>query len=48
VAAKKYQAALPGATFNGPVGRRAGVCRNHYKEFRKATKEERELDRLGW
>ena len=48
VSAKKYQGALPGSTFNGPVGRRVGVCRRHYKEFRKATKEERELDRLGW
>ena len=48
VSAKKYQGALPGSTFNGPVGRRANVCRGHYREFRKATKEERELDRLGW
>ncbi len=24
------------------------LCREHYKEFKKATKEERSLDRLGW
>ena len=48
VSAKRYQAALPGVTFSGEVGRRVGVCRTHYKDFRKATKEERELDRLGW
>ena len=48
MSAKKYQAAIPGATFNGEVGRRVGLCRKHYKEFRKQTKEERELDRLGW
>lgn len=48
VAAKKYQAALPGVTFNGEVGRRVQLCRDHYREFRKKTKEERELDRLSW
>lgn len=48
VSTKKYQGALPGVTFSGTVGRRVGVCRAHYKDFRKATKEERELDRLGW
>jgi hypothetical protein len=24
------------------------LCREHYKEFKKATKKERELDRLAW
>ena len=48
VSAKKYQAALTGVTFNGQIGRRVGVCHAHYKEFRKKTKEERELDRLAW
>jgi hypothetical protein len=48
VSAKKYQGALPSVTFNGEVGRRVQVCKDHYKPFRKATKEERELDRLGW
>lgn len=48
VSVKRYQGAVPGVAFSGVVGRRVGVCRTHYKDFRKATKEERELDRLGW
>jgi len=24
------------------------ICKEHYKKFKKETKEERELDRLGW
>lgn len=29
-------------------GRRVHLCREHYKKFRKATKKERELERLSW
>jgi len=29
-------------------GRRAPLCRTHYKEWKKATKESRSIDRLGW
>jgi hypothetical protein len=29
-------------------GRRAPLCRAHYKEWKKSTREERALDRLGW
>lgn len=29
-------------------GRRAPLCRDHYKEWKKATKGARKLDRLGW
>jgi hypothetical protein len=29
-------------------GRRAPLCKTHYKEWKKATKEERELERLAW
>lgn len=29
-------------------GRRAPLCREHYKAWKKATREERELSRLGW
>ena len=29
-------------------GRRAPLCRAHYKAWKKATKEQRSLDRLGW
>jgi len=28
--------------------RRTHLCRDHYRQFRKNTKEERELERLGW
>lgn len=24
------------------------LCKDHYREFKKATKKDRELDRLGW
>ncbi len=29
-------------------GRRAPLCRDHYREWKKETKESRKLDRLGW
>ena len=29
-------------------GRRAPLCRDHYKQWKKGTKEVRKLDRLGW
>ena len=29
-------------------GRRAPLCRVHYREWKKATKDARALDRLGW
>ncbi len=29
-------------------GRRAPLCRDHYRAWKKATKESRALDRLGW
>jgi hypothetical protein len=29
-------------------GRRAPLCRDHYREWKKMTKEARKLDRLGW
>ena len=29
-------------------GRRAPLCRDHYKEWKKATKLARKLDRLAW
>jgi hypothetical protein len=29
-------------------GRRAPLCRSHYKEWKKKTKEARKLDRLAW
>ena len=29
-------------------GRRAPLCREHYREWKKSTKEARTLQRLGW
>jgi hypothetical protein len=29
-------------------GRRAPLCRDHYREWKKATKATRKLDRLDW
>jgi hypothetical protein len=29
-------------------GRRGPLCRDHYREWKKKTKESRKLDRLGW
>jgi hypothetical protein len=29
-------------------GRRAPLCRDHYKEWKKSTKTARKLDRLTW
>jgi hypothetical protein len=29
-------------------GRRAPLCKAHYKEWKKATKQARTLDRLAW
>ncbi len=28
--------------------RKAGLCREHYKEFKKKTKKDRTYERLGW
>jgi len=29
-------------------GRRAPLCREHYRAWKKATRESRALERLGW
>jgi hypothetical protein len=29
-------------------GRRAPLCRDHYREWKKTTRSARKLDRLGW
>ncbi len=47
LSAAKVAQALPDLKL-GDVGRRAHLCRTHYKAFRKKTKEERELDRAAW
>ena len=41
-AAKKVFTDLP------DKGRRAPLCRDHYREWKKATKGARQLERLAW
>ena len=47
LSANKVKQVLPDLKL-GDVGRRAHLCRTHYKAFRKKTKEERELERAAW
>ena len=47
LSANKVKQVLPDLKL-GDVGRRAHLCREHYKAFRKKTKEERELERAAW
>jgi len=47
LATEKVKAALPDVNLMKEP-RRTHLCRTHYKAFRKKTKQERELDRLGW
>lgn len=46
IGGKRAQAALSPLKLKDD--RRAHLCRDHYKQFRKATKRDRKLDRLGW
>jgi hypothetical protein len=43
----KVEAALDNERIR-PTRGSAGLCREHYRAFKKATKEERDLDRQGW
>lgn len=43
----KVRKAVPSLTFS-KESRRVHLCRDHYRKFRKATKEERTLERLSW
>ena len=45
---KKVTSALPNLKLSKGGGKRVHLCKKHYKEFKKKTKKERELDRLGW
>ncbi|MCK4718493.1 MAG: hypothetical protein KAT70_07470 [Thermoplasmata archaeon] len=29
-------------------GRHVHLCKEHYKQYKKATKKDREIERLGW
>jgi hypothetical protein len=45
---KKVKAALPDLKIKPDSGNRIHLCKKHYKEFKKKTKKERDLDRLAW
>ena len=44
---KKVKEALPELKLIGEP-RRVHLCKDHYKQFRKKTKQERELERATW
>jgi len=44
---KKVKDALPELKILGDP-RRVHLCKDHYRQFRKKTKKERELDRASW
>ncbi|MGQ0537127.1 MAG: hypothetical protein ACT4PT_13775 [Methanobacteriota archaeon] len=43
----RVEGAFPKGSLNASHGK-AKLCKKHYKEWKKATKDERELDHLGW
>jgi len=49
-AERSVSAAKLSKVFSGLEGRKGSVriCKEHYKKFKKETKEERELERLAW
>lgn len=46
VAGKKAEGA--GLTLSSDPSKNAHLCRTHYREFKKKTKKDRTLERLGW
>jgi len=43
----KVAAALPDLRI-AARGRSVGLCRNHWRDYKKATKKDREIERAGW
>jgi len=46
IAGKKVEKA--GMTLSSDPDKNAHLCREHYREFKKKTKSDRTMDRLGW
>jgi len=44
---KKVKNALPKLKFEN-VGKKVHLCKEHYKQFKKATKEQRKMETLTW
>jgi hypothetical protein len=47
VPANKLKSALPDVSIERDRGR-VRICKRHYRKYKKATKEDRELHRLSW
>ncbi|MFQ6129076.1 MAG: hypothetical protein ACE5QW_09270 [Thermoplasmata archaeon] len=47
IPAGKLKGALSDVSFEKERGR-VHICKSHYKKYKKATKENRKLERLGW
>lgn len=45
---KKVKSAVPDLKLKKDAGKRVHLCKKHYKEFKKKTKKERDLERLAW
>jgi hypothetical protein len=45
---KKVKSAVPNLKISKDVTKRVQLCKKHYKEYKKKTKKERELERLAW
>ncbi len=45
---KKVKSAVPDLKLKKDSGKRVHLCKKHYKEFKKKTKKERDLERLAW
>lgn len=46
ISSKKVETA--GLDIADGVGKRAHLCKKHYREFKKKMKKDRELESLGW
>jgi hypothetical protein len=47
VSMKKVKDSLPKLKFDKTV-KKVHLCKDHYKQFKKATKSDRKLERLTW
>lgn len=48
ISGKKVKDAMKGIDLKDPDMKRMGLCKVHYKEYKKVTKPDRVTERLGW
>jgi hypothetical protein len=48
MSAKAVKKALSDMLFKVKDPKKVRLCKEHYKEYKKATKEERKLERMSW